>query len=173
MNNSPMGTLFKYTSPNLEPIPQPPSRLGSQHCRPLSICPNHPGQIADNWGRSYAPELIELIQIAHLKPADPARLVPSCRDHNEGSCPQSCPLPLPSNWPWCFSMCPLPPCAIIINLFDPEPLMLASFPSLSCPPPLLPPLSYHCFLGSPPLVSWVSASAGAQEGSFKLRLEGH
>lgn len=70
-------------------------------------------------GDSHVPQSpLTLFKLANPKSAHPALLIPDCRNHNKGSCPQLSLLHLASGWPWCFStwpslmVCPLIPEAV-------------------------------------------------------------
>lgn len=60
------------------------------HSGPLSLCPNHPGSGARQLGIIAMPQSpLKLFKLVNPEAANVASPVPSCRNHNKGSCPHS------------------------------------------------------------------------------------
>lgn len=89
VNNWPRSVVLKCKSTNAESIPQPPPLSMSHlpcHCAPVLITPGTGTRKLRTAFMSQS--LLKSFKLINLKPAWPAFLIPSNRNHSEGSCPQ-------------------------------------------------------------------------------------
>lgn len=86
-------TRYHYTSIGIDPESTSEHLLSTSG--PLSTCPNHPRARHQTTRDSpCVPEPTEIIQAAQSYLAHTALLIPSCRNHSRGSCPQLFPFSL-------------------------------------------------------------------------------
>ena len=86
------------------------SFIGLSHSRPLYICPNHPrARYQTTRDSPYVPEPTDDIQTSPSHTCLSVPPIPSCRNHNKGSCHNPPQLPLPPDNPGAFQ-CGLPCC---------------------------------------------------------------
>lgn len=87
------------TNPWKGHTPPPSLRGGLTIWATVHLPSSPPGQVPDSEDSPCTQDLLELFTPAHPNPAQPASPLPSCENHNKGSCLS---VPLSLNQPWCF-----------------------------------------------------------------------